>query len=1271
MVEEFEDLQTIQKAAEKILADYHLLTDMQRQERFHNQVYIKIVQLQNEFDSFSSQIRKLDPEQRKAMQAIREDVHQCYQDFCCLQEEWERKISTCADAEEELEDELPQIPEADQEEEAQIVLPDKETEKKKKRRTRPKRPNMREELWHQAVAAGIPASPDQPIRMEEVRLQRLRLEEAQRRAGEQAAEIRKKEQEQFQKYQERMERAANFQRLEHQHLDMIPDWGRSNNGREPETAPHPELLEEQQRHTDAKKAEEAQQIREERERYVLKRITRCTETVTYSIEVAARNQSDRLPYKTGNDALIGLAKGTYYLSTAAGVGQALLARNPAASLVRSAQTVTSAELAAHSHDTARRYRELQPRILQTQQAISQLAKAEQNPRIEVKKAALQRELVDLRKEKLSLGRQIPRNQQIAHFLHQQRLDGEILQALRMDKNRIPSKAKTVSLLSQQILKEKAQALEKRYGTLASASMNTLNGEIHHLVNQGKGIKAQIRALERKGAALTSEERKQLLSLHNEKCAISQQVALRVGVRTGKTDLLYFEGKLGGISHRAQKRRQQILSGVMLLRNLALQPLDENTDTQGLRIGVDFVTSRRNRRMITGAARLPLKSVQKAAQILTPAPIQEAVVDITAEVHNRIWIARENQSKKIRRIVRHGARQAERLAATAVPSGLRRRVSSGIQNYKTLSKKYSTLKAGIQNRAYQAKVHFANTPLGKLMAWQKIQKTRLAEVFRIVAARAKAATALALLGLLILLLLTAILSGIAGSMAASSTTLILSPAESHGGKINLAPYSQIIRQEMARFNGEIANIMRRYEDNEAYENVTLRHVGQSNNARELLSMMAVRMGQALNLEENPSVKDYLVTLYRASHSYGVAKHQYRCDGCKERVVQKVVLDPVTGQPIVKLEKEKYCPGHTDVTITIQTIAFDAIFDADPKPVGGGPWEGWTEETIAWCKQIYDMDWRELYEGIEIAQDIQIGGVMSTEHERKIWDFFLELTGNAYGAAGLMGNLYAESGLNPINLQDSYEGILGYDDRSYTDGVDADTYQNFSQDQAGYGLAQWTYHTRKEALLNLAKSRGVSVGNLALQLEYLGRELSGSSILADLSNATSVREGSDIVMLRFENPADQSEYARALRASYCEYYYNKMTLGVEAEGNLTQKQLDVITVAMHSADYGIPANPGYCQQWAAYVYAKAGLPIDGSCCAYHSGVKYGVSDDWNAIPPGAAVYGYSGSQYGHVGIYVGNGQVYHNIGRVAVDSLADWVRIYKGFAWGWMAGSDLTA
>ena len=41
-----------------------------------------------------------------------------------------------------------------------------------------------------------------------------------------------------------------------------------------------------------------------------------------------------------------------------------------------------------------------------------------------------------------------------------------------------------------------------------------------------------------------------------------------------------------------------------------------------------------------------------------------------------------------------------------------------------------------------------------------------------------------------------------------------------------------------------------------------------------------------------------------------------------------------------------------------------------------------------------------------------------------------------------------------------------DDSYTEAVDAGTYKNFVHDAAGYGLAQWTYSTRKENLLKFA-------------------------------------------------------------------------------------------------------------------------------------------------------------------------------------------------------------
>lgn len=163
-----------------------------------------------------------------------------------------------------------------------------------------------------------------------------------------------------------------------------------------------------------------------------------------------------------------------------------------------------------------------------------------------------------------------------------------------------------------------------------------------------------------------------------------------------------------------------------------------------------------------------------------------------------------------------------------------------------------------------------------------------------------------------------------------------------------------------------------------------------------------------------------------------------------------------------------------------------------------------------------------------------------NEQKIWSFLFGKIGNAYGVAGLMGNLNAESGLNPNNLQNSYEKSLGMTDAQYTAAVDNGSYTNFAKDSAGYGLAQWTYHTRKAALLSYAKSVGGSIGSLDVQLNFLYKELSENyktSVLAVLKSAKSVREASDVVLTKFERPANQSEAVKVKRASYGQTYYNK--------------------------------------------------------------------------------------------------------------------------------------
>jgi len=160
-------------------------------------------------------------------------------------------------------------------------------------------------------------------------------------------------------------------------------------------------------------------------------------------------------------------------------------------------------------------------------------------------------------------------------------------------------------------------------------------------------------------------------------------------------------------------------------------------------------------------------------------------------------------------------------------------------------------------------------------------------------------------------------------------------------------------------------------------------------------------------------------------------------------------------------------------------------------------------------------------------------------KTIWNFLYGKIKNEYGVAGLMGNLYAESALRSNNLEQKYETKYGYTDTTYTAAVDNGSYTNFVNDSAGYGLAQWTYHTRKRSLLEYANSKNKSIGDLTMQLEFLYNEISASykSVLTDLTNATSVLAASNSVLLKFEQPANQGTTVQSQRASYGQKYYDK--------------------------------------------------------------------------------------------------------------------------------------
>lgn len=174
----------------------------------------------------------------------------------------------------------------------------------------------------------------------------------------------------------------------------------------------------------------------------------------------------------------------------------------------------------------------------------------------------------------------------------------------------------------------------------------------------------------------------------------------------------------------------------------------------------------------------------------------------------------------------------------------------------------------------------------------------------------------------------------------------------------------------------------------------------------------------------------------------------------------------------------------------------------------------------------------------------------DNAEKIWNFFLDERFSIYGIAALMGNLFAESGLDPKNLQNSCEKRLNYTDAEYTTAVDNGTYKNFAYDGAGYGLPQFTFPSRKEAFYKYAKDVGKSIGDLETQLLFMVKEMKKDfkSVYSALKTASDVKTASDLVLKKYEAPKDQSDAVKRKRAEYGQEYFNRFSGAGEKKGEI---------------------------------------------------------------------------------------------------------------------------
>lgn len=175
-----------------------------------------------------------------------------------------------------------------------------------------------------------------------------------------------------------------------------------------------------------------------------------------------------------------------------------------------------------------------------------------------------------------------------------------------------------------------------------------------------------------------------------------------------------------------------------------------------------------------------------------------------------------------------------------------------------------------------------------------------------------------------------------------------------------------------------------------------------------------------------------------------------------------------------------------------------------------------------------------------------GGTASQNKATIYKYLTEKVGlNCAAACGVLINLNHESGYMPKNLQNTFEDDLRHTDESYTAAVDSGTYTNFVYDKAGYGLAQWTYWSRKQKLLEYAKKVGKSIGDLMMQLDFFAQEIKTySAVWTVLKNVPNTEQGAYDAAYKmcysYEAPANKAvraaERGNAAKKLFAEYSGN---------------------------------------------------------------------------------------------------------------------------------------
>ena len=153
-----------------------------------------------------------------------------------------------------------------------------------------------------------------------------------------------------------------------------------------------------------------------------------------------------------------------------------------------------------------------------------------------------------------------------------------------------------------------------------------------------------------------------------------------------------------------------------------------------------------------------------------------------------------------------------------------------------------------------------------------------------------------------------------------------------------------------------------------------------------------------------------------------------------------------------------------------------------------------------------------------EEVKVTSRGSTEkrtNENIVWDYLLDAGYSKVQAAGIIGNMWQESGVNPS--------------RHESNGI-------------GFGLVQWSFG-RRQQLEAYAASKGKSASDIYVQLEFLVKELKEGkqfygTYAEQFANPYSVDQATEAFCWGFERPHKNYANMANRKAKAWEAYYRNV-------------------------------------------------------------------------------------------------------------------------------------